>query len=403
MIFRFSLYGFLKNQRYFEPFLYLVLLEYGLSFLQIGLLVGFREISVSLFELPSGALADTLGRRKLMTVSFLAYIAAFAVFAISTAMPALYGAMLLLAWGDASRSGTHKAMIFAWLCHEGRQSEKVEVYGYTRSWSKLGSALSVVLAAIFVCVADSYAHIFWYSIPPYLLGLTNFAGYPSYLDGERTGKERPKLWPHFRDSLRSCWRQRPLRWLCLESMSFEGSYKALKDYLQPVLAATALAFLSTSAFSATQRTAIAVGVVYMILHLLSSWASRRAHRLSEWRGGEEPAAAFIWWLSAGILAILAAACWWELHSLIIVVFIALAMLQNVWRPLLMARFDAHTTSANSATILSVESQCKSGGAFLLAPVFGYCADHQGFWTLGVIAGVLALLTVVLSQHSRRSR
>ena len=41
MIFRFSLYGLLKNQRYFEPFLILVFLEKGLTFFQIGLLVAF--------------------------------------------------------------------------------------------------------------------------------------------------------------------------------------------------------------------------------------------------------------------------------------------------------------------------------------------------------------------------
>ncbi|MFT5129201.1 MAG: MFS family permease [Rhodothermales bacterium] len=399
MLARFSLYGFLKNQRYFEPFLYLVFLEYGLSFLQIGLLVGFREICVSVFEVPSGVLADTLGRRKLMIGSFLAYIAGFTVLAISAAMPALYLAMLLLAWGDASRSGTHKALIFEWLRHEGRQAEKVKVYGYTRSWSKLGSALSVVLAAIFVCLADSYNHIFWYSIPPYVLGIVNFLAYPKYLDGTAEGKARQSLIAHFRVAISTCWQRVPLRKLCLESMSFEGSYKAMKDYLQPLLAATALTALSAAQLSDTQRTAIAVGVVYMLLHLLSSWASRRAHRVNAWRGGEEPAARFIWWASVGIFAVLAAACWWQLHALIIAVFVALAMLQNIWRPVLMARFDAHTDSANSATILSVESQCKSTGAFLLAPLFGYCVDQQGFWTLGAVAGTLALATV-MSIHPK---
>lgn len=402
MLIRFSLYGFLKNQRYFEPFLYLVLLEYGLTFLEIGLLVGFREICVSLFEVPSGALADSLGRRKLMILSFAAYIAAFATFAISAAMPALYAAMLLLAWGDASRSGTHKAMIFEWLRREDRQAEKVKVYGYTRSWSKLGSALSVLLAASFVCLADSYAHIFWYSIPPYILGIVNFLGYPSYLDGDREANAKIGLWAHFRAALVCCWQQLPLRRLCAESMTFEGSYKALKDYLQPLLAAMALSALSLPALSDTQRTALAVGLVYMILHVLASWASRQAHRVSQWHGGEEPAAQFIWQASVGISAILAAACWWEIHALIITLFVALAMLQNIWRPVLMARFDAHTTSANSATILSVESQCKSAGAFLLAPLFGFCVDQQGFWTLGTIAGILALLTMFAVRPGRAS-
>lgn len=34
--YKFSLYGFLKNLRFFEPFLYLFFLEQGLNFLQIG-------------------------------------------------------------------------------------------------------------------------------------------------------------------------------------------------------------------------------------------------------------------------------------------------------------------------------------------------------------------------------
>ena len=55
MLARFSLYGFLKNQRYFEPFLVLAFLEKGLSFLDIGLLVAFREATVIAFEIPSGA------------------------------------------------------------------------------------------------------------------------------------------------------------------------------------------------------------------------------------------------------------------------------------------------------------------------------------------------------------
>ena len=60
MLFRFSLYGFLKNQRYFEPFLVLIFLEKGLSFFLIGLLIGFREVVVDLLEIPSGASVGSL-------------------------------------------------------------------------------------------------------------------------------------------------------------------------------------------------------------------------------------------------------------------------------------------------------------------------------------------------------
>ena len=100
MLFRFSLYGFLKNQRYFEPFLVLIFLEKGLSFFSIGLLIGFREVAVNLLEIPSGAAADLAGRRGVMILSFCAYIASFIAFGLAENMPLLLLAMFLFAIGE---------------------------------------------------------------------------------------------------------------------------------------------------------------------------------------------------------------------------------------------------------------------------------------------------------------
>ena len=110
MLFRFSLYGFLKNQRYFEPFLYLALMENGLSFFVIGLLIGFREIIVNVFEIPSGAIADTFGRRKAMILSFVAYTGSFILFGLAHPVWMFFLAMFFFAIGDAFRTGTHKAL-----------------------------------------------------------------------------------------------------------------------------------------------------------------------------------------------------------------------------------------------------------------------------------------------------
>ena len=46
MLARFCLYGFLKNQRYFEPFLILVYIDRGLSFTAIGSLVAAQQLVV---------------------------------------------------------------------------------------------------------------------------------------------------------------------------------------------------------------------------------------------------------------------------------------------------------------------------------------------------------------------
>ena len=144
MLFRFSLYGFLKNQQYYDPFLILAFREKGLSFFQIGMLIGFREVCINLFEIPTGVVADMYGRRISMISSMLAYIFSFTVFGFSEMFWLLFVAMFFFAIGEAFRTGTHKAMIFEWLRLENRTTEKTKVYGYTRSWSKIGSAVSVV-------------------------------------------------------------------------------------------------------------------------------------------------------------------------------------------------------------------------------------------------------------------
>jgi len=176
MLFRFSLYGFLKNQRYFEPFLVLAFMEKGLSFFLIGTLIMVRDVTVNLLEIPSGSIADICGRRGSMILAFVAYLISYLIFGFADAYAGLLVAMLFFAVGDSFRSGTHKAMIFTWLRLQGREDERTRVYGFTRSWSKIGSAVSCCLAAVFVFTDDNYSHIFFYAAVPCVLSVINFLG-----------------------------------------------------------------------------------------------------------------------------------------------------------------------------------------------------------------------------------
>ncbi len=400
MLFRFSLYGFLKNQRYYDPFLILVFLEKGLSFFQIGILIGFREICTNLFEIPSGALADLYGRRRAMIFSFCAYIASFATFALSESFAVLFMAMFFFGLGDAFRTGTHKAMIFDWLNMQGRSDEKTKIYGYTRSWSQMGSAVSVLIAGVLVFYLGSYTVIFWYSIIPYLLNIINFLGYPKELDGGRQNKFSLRS---VADMLGSTLKQSvqfpPLRRLVFEGMGFEGMYKASKDYLQPILERTAIVLPVFVLMDESKRTALLVGGVYFVLYFISSFASRNSHRISDWRGGDEGAAQVMWWFDLVLFALLIPALWFSWYPAIIALFIALAILQNFWRPGLISRFNAQSTPEMSATILSVEAQSKSLATIILAPLLGWLVDTVGnFSPIGIIGTTIAIAILVV-YHS----
>jgi len=374
MLFRFCLYGFLKNQRYFEPFLILAFRQKGLDFAVIGLLIGFREVCINLMEIPTGAVADVLGRRKAMIFSHLGYIAAFVIFALSEQVWPLFAAMFVYAIGDAFRTGTHKAMIFAWLKHEGREDQKTKTYGYTRSWSKLGSAVAVLAGATVVFCVQDYVVIFWISIIPAALNIINFLTYPRYLDGLRAEKLRGGILRTLTASLRDCLHLKPIRRLLAESMGFEGIYKVSHDYLQPVLKATALSLPVMLSLSGSRRTAVLVGAVYFVLYLLSSLASRHSDAFSRFAGGDDRGARRLWVLNTACFALLAAGLWIGINWLAITIFVALAILQNFWRPMLVSRIAHHAHPDRMATILSTESQAKTLFAAVAAPIVGWSVD-----------------------------
>lgn len=414
MLFRFSLYGFLKNQQYFEPFLILVFLEKGLDFFQIGLLIACRELTVNLFEILSGALADVWGRRRAMILSFCAYIASFVLFALAPGLPLLFLAMFLFGIGHSLRTGTHKAMIFTWLRLQNRTGQRTRVYGLTRSWSKMGSAVSVVLAAVFVLVSDRYVTIFWLAIVPYALGIVNFLFYPRELDGAGGGRLSLRaVLRHLKDALVATWSSPGLRRLVAESMGFEGMFRVAKDYLQPVLQAAALAagagLCWTQGLGEKQKTALLVGPVFFVLFVLSAVASRKAHRLQERAGGEERAAGLIWGVCLAGYAGLVLLMVFEVHAGMILVFVLLYVLQNLWRPILVGRFDSWCDESQGATVLSIESQSKTLVAMLLAPLLGAAVDlvreHDlggSFWPVGVTGTVIALVFFLLSRRERRA-
>ncbi len=413
MIFRFSLYGFLKNQRYFEAFMFLVFLEKGLDFFQIGVLVAVRALAVNLFEIPSGAFADVCGRRRSMILSFAAYIVSFLVLGAAQ-HPALLGlGMVLYGLGDSFRSGTHKAMIFKWLSNQDRAGERVRVYGYTRSWSKFGSVAAVIIGAAIVLVVDGYAVLFYVAIVPYALGILNFLGYPKELDaGAGSSPSMGAVVRHMAASVRTSFKRPGLRRLVLESMGFDGIFNAVKDYLQPVLEVAAITATATALasldWSQTQRTALLVGPVYVVLYLLAGVASRQAHRVSTAAGGEDRAAGILWSVNVAVFGGLLVSGWLDEWVALSVSFVLLHALHNVWRPILISRFDIHGEEAQAASLLSIESQGQRIATIIIAPLLGLAVSHVGdggpggaFWPVGALGLAVALGFFVTARRAPR--
>ena len=365
MYYKFRLYGFLKNLRFFDPFLILFFREMGLSFLEIGSLFSIREIAVNVLEVPTGVVADSFGRRKAMLASFSSYILSFVLFYLYPGFIPYALAMVLFAFGETFRSGTHKAMILEYLRLKGIEHLKVDYYGHTRAGSQLGSAIGSLIAAGLVLYSGSYRIVFLGSIVPYVLGLILFLTYPKELDGELvsvSGGWREALGERLRLTLKgflSMFKSPlTLRGL-LQSAAFDGIFKGTKDYLQPILKSQALALPLLLSLSGEGRTAIVVGLVYFLLYLGTSLAAQSAGRVERRLSGLARGVNFSYSVGLVLLLVAGLATWRGVYPLAIVAFIGLYLLQNVRRPLMVGYLAEVIDPRLMASGLSVESRRSS--------------------------------------------
>jgi MFS family permease len=346
--------------------------------LQIGILVSFLNICINVLEIPSGAIADIYGRKNCMIASLSGYIISFIIFAFSNSYPPLFAALFFYSIGESFRSGTHKAMIFDWLRLNDRLSEKTKIYGFTRSWSKYGSAVSVIISAIIVIFTDGYRWIFVFSIIPDLFGLWNIATYPKYLNKRLINNVDFKfIFKHTYNSIKSSFVNLNLRKLIIQSTGFEGVFEVTKDYLQPILKAQALALAVYFTLSEKESTAIIVGIVYFILHMISASASKKAHIFAGKFKSEQAAITAMIFLGFILIFFSSFGIYVKLYLIAILSYIAFYIVQNLWRPILVAQYDNYAESSEQATILSIESQTKTIGITIFAPIAGYLADNYG--------------------------
>lgn len=398
MLLRFCLYGFLKNLRLFDAFLLLALRDRGLDFAAIGALVAVREVAVLLLEAPSGALADTVGRRRCMVASMAAYVAFSLLFWGASSRWLLALGMVCYGVGDAFRSGTHKALILSWLRSQGRLAEKTAVYGRTRSWSQLGSACSAALGGALLLAGADYRAMFLAYAVVALVNLVNLATYPAALDARVVDGGRgvwTATWRRLFGATRRVLADRGLRPVVWAGVAVRGGYKVAKDYLQPVLQALVVSSSVGAAWSDEQRTGLLVGLVGAGMFVLASQASLRAHRFERLFDSADRAARALTTMFAALFALVGALAWSDQRWLTVGLFVLLAVGNNLWRPVQVGQLADRGGEQDQATVLSIEAQLGALFAAALAPGIGalvdvYAADRApaspaALWPLGLLA------------------
>ena len=390
---KFCAYGFLKNLKFFEPYLIIYLMNNNINLFQIGVLITIREIIINVFEIPSGLIADYFGRKKEMYFCFSFYIISFIIFFFTNTFILAAMGMVFFGLGEAFRSGTHKAMIYTYLDSKQWQNEITFVYGRTRSFSLLGSAISSFVGIILIINVPNDSYIFLFSILPYILDLLLIMSYPKFLD-IKDKKQDTSFKDMTNDIIISLHINKKLRSIILEEGIAESIVSYIKDLIQPILKIIIISSGITiiSSLSANDNLKVILGLTYVFLNLFGAYFSKKAYLIKGKRASETCLSIIhiIYAISCGILAIFSTQ-----YLIVCIVYVLIYILHSIRKPIFVDEIDNNIDKSSRATIISASAQLKSLFLMIFAPIFGFIADTYGIKFVIIILCIIFTVTIPL--------
>ncbi len=299
--------------------------------------------------------------------------------------------MFSFALGETLRSGTHKAIIFEYLDRQNMSNRKLRIYGITRSYAKIGSALSALIASGLVFYKGDYGIVFLASTIPHFMGLLLMLTYPE--DVYKPGKERffPLIVTHLKETFLSFKKLKNLT-IGMVNLSLDSSFfKVSKDYLQPILNSWAIALPIFIGYMSEKGTALVIGVVYFFIYITASTASRHASKIKDKFRPATQAMNIIFLITIFSFLLIGILNFFQLIYPIIALFLGLYFLTNVRKPMMISYIAGIAESSKMATVLSTENQLRSIIALIIAPILGFLADSYGISTVFLFSGIILLI------------
>ncbi len=374
----FHVYRFLSTSYLFIPVLYLQ--ARGLSYTQIGLLSSVYCVTVMVFEVPTGALADHFGRRLAMALGSLLMAVGCLVDFWGRSFFWFAAGDGLLALGMTLTSGADSAYLFDLLRDAGRVLDYRRLEGSATAAKLIGASLALVAGGwvartdIALTYAISAGVCFLSAcIAAVLEEQKQDPALPAIGQTESRGAAPRERWllPLIHSSLQEVLDRRRLRFAIGFSVLV---FSLLRQgiYLYPI-------YLKQAHFDVGL-----IGIILAGLNLVAAWSAHRIESIRAWLGE--------WWLIV-ILPLVMAVTYMLMGTLFTsfgVLLLAAQMLVNgIFSPLSKELLNREIPNSNQrATVLSLESMSRRLVFGIASPLAGFFMDRygvpMGFWASGVL-------------------
>ncbi|MBU0505378.1 MFS transporter [bacterium] len=366
---------FFRTLSFWLPIMTLYPMSKGLSLMEMSSLVLVQMFAQTLFEIPSGVIADFFGRKRTLMLAGGIKLAYLLIIILCYGYWPFFIGWFLCGVSDAFESGADSAFVFDTLNQLNRKHEYGKVEGRGFSLTLLGWGIGSILGGLIIPYSYELAillHIFAVSISV-IISFTYIE--PNYL--KKNDICIVAYISHMKTSTRFVWNNVHIKWLSLLFGTMFGVIVISHIFYQPYMKQAGLGIEY-------------FGVFYFLALFVSFLASNYAHNIKLILGLNISIMLIPILLGVSLIA----------NGLFINLFgiIFLFINQLVFgfmRPIILEAINNCVDSSKRATVLSFAGFLQ-GLIALSAPFFGFLADtYTPAFSLLILGIVVCLLGCVI--------
>ncbi len=370
-IWKFYLFRVLNSLNFVSPIFVLFLQDNGLSMTQVMILQAIYTAVIMLFTVPSGVLADKIGRKKVLVCSTLLYALGWFIYGSSYTFMGFLTAEIILAFSSAAMTSSSSPFFYDSLKEIKKEQQFKRLFGNVVSINNLVWGFAALIGgylATYSLRMPFYVSVAFAGVSFILsLTLTETAVY------KRTDV---KYLVHLKDALYFSARHPKVRLFMayaalLYSIGFVA-YMLYQPYLETIK-------ISLSYF----------GLVYFALSLTTALGSKWAYKI-ETKLGEKKTLIII--LLATLLSLLGMAFQAPITGVILPLIIA--FFSGFLEPVIVDYINKHVESHHRATVSSLENLLTQGLSTVLLPIAGWVVDFWSLKTAFLASGILLGINLI---------
>ena len=379
------IYCFMNNFDISSAIWVLYMVYKGLPLWQIGIVEGIFHVASFLFEVPSGALADLLGRKNVIIAGRICSALSASINLFSTNLFGFSIGFVISALGYNLNSGSEEALIYDSLKQVNCEKDYLNVNSKLNLIIEISQGLSTFIGGVLA----EYSYVYCY-ITAIVISLLSLI--PAFMFNEPLKEDKDKEFNNIKErtSLKNHFKT------CYEILKNNTEIIKILIYFPVVFTFdTVVYFYGQQYFSELGFNKIDISLIMLLSGLFSCFGALSCEKVMSLLGDKTKYLASI---LMGISIIMISGK----NIAVSVIFFAIMTYANaLLYPIQSSSLNKLIPSEQRATIISIDSMIFSLSMICIFPITGLIADmfdfHITFFILGVIQITLIVLLVNIKQ------